>query len=549
MNSINCGLKPGSILRHNTYRIERILGQGGFGITYLAKDLYCERYVAIKEFFPKEYCDRDESSSHITIGTRSNTELVSRLKAKFLREARNIARLDHPGIIKIHAAFEENNTAYYVMDYIEGRNLSEIVKGGGPIAAHKAIKYISQVGDALEYIHSKRINHLDVKPANIMIRRSDDQPILIDFGLSKQYDSDGNQESTTPLGVSHGYAPIEQYMPGGVSEFSPRSDVYSLAATLYYILSGIIPPYASSLSENALTFPPGFPVALQSPITKAMSRSRQDRYGAVPQFVDSIKRTMESGILTQQRRRMSSISSESANSEATKIYQDPSAEVVQTSPTQKIAGKKNPKYTWIWIIVVVIGICGLVWFVKNIDQNKYEANTNYGTETVESALPGKIDDNNHEINSVQANEQNNSGTTSNKVVSYNTFRLGGGYINVPDFLSYKGESDDGGPMFSDNTGNIRLFADFLRGQDLENYHWWVSNEVGYGKPALEISKNNYMVQSGYTHAREIYYAKWYIDNSTNPSMMYTLIIIYPQSEKTRLDNVIPKIFNKFPNIR
>ncbi|MCM1111109.1 MAG: serine/threonine protein kinase, partial [Clostridium sp.] len=208
------GLKQGAMLRHDTYRIERTLGQGGFGITYLATDLSLDRLVAIKEFFPKDYCDREASTSHVTIGTQNSVDLVNRLKGKFLKEARNIAKLDHPGIIKIHAAFEENNTAYYVMDYIEGESLSEMVRRGGPLTESRAIGYIEKVGEALEYVHAQRINHLDIKPANIMVRRSDDTPILIDFGLSKQYDTEGNQTSTTPVGISHGYAPMEQYNDG-----------------------------------------------------------------------------------------------------------------------------------------------------------------------------------------------------------------------------------------------------------------------------------------------------------------------------------------------
>lgn len=233
------GLKNGAFLRHNTYRIEKVLGQGGFGITYLATDLTLDRLVAIKEFFPKDYCDRASDTSHITLGTSSSSEFVSRLKAKFLKEARNIAKFDHPGIIRIHAAFEENNTAYYVMDYIIGESLSDKVKRLGALSADDALRYIKEVAKALEYVHDKRINHLDIKPANIMVRESDDSPILIDFGLSKQYDSDGNQTSTTPTGISHGYAPLEQYNDGGVKEFSPQTDIYSLAATLYFLLTGI----------------------------------------------------------------------------------------------------------------------------------------------------------------------------------------------------------------------------------------------------------------------------------------------------------------------
>lgn len=281
-------LKIDSLLDHGKYRIERILGQGGFGITYLATDLSLERTVAIKEFFPKDYCERLNTTSHITVGTRSNVELVERLKAKFLKEARNIAKLDHPDIIRIHSAFEENNTAYYVMDYIEGRNLSEIVKHNGPLSESKAIQYITKVGETLEYIHQKNINHLDIKPANIMIRKADDRPVLIDFGLSKQYDAEGKQTSTTPTGISHGFAPLEQYKAGGVSIFSPQTDVYSLAATLYYLISGQVPPHATDIAQDGINFPAGFPADIGPAITKAMSSGRKNRHNSVAQFIKSL---------------------------------------------------------------------------------------------------------------------------------------------------------------------------------------------------------------------------------------------------------------------
>lgn len=283
------GLKAGSLLDHGKYRIERVLGSGGFGITYLATDLGLDKLRAIKEFFPKDYCDRNETTSHVTLGTSNTAEFVDKLKKKFIKEARNIAQLEHNGIIRIHTVFEENNTAYYVMDYIEGESLSAIVKREGPIEPDKAVKYIEQVSEALEYVHSHHVNHLDVKPANIMIRNKDDKPILIDFGLSKQYDSEGLQTSTTPTGISHGYAPIEQYNDGGVKEFSPQTDVYSLAATLYYIVSGKVPPHATELSQNDLIFPVGFPYFLKSPITKAMSTRKNYRHDSVKEFITSLK--------------------------------------------------------------------------------------------------------------------------------------------------------------------------------------------------------------------------------------------------------------------
>lgn len=283
------GLNIGALLDHGKYRVERILGQGGFGITYLVTDLGLERYRALKEFFPKDYCERNETTSHVSLGTTNTAEFVDKLKAKFIKEARNIASIDqHQGIIKIHTVFEENNTAYYVMDYIEGESLSSIVKQSGPIPVSQALKYIMEVGEALNYIHSHNINHLDIKPANIMVRKKDDKAILIDFGLSKQYDSEGNQTSTTPTGISHGFAPFEQYSEGGVKEFSPQTDIYSLAATLYYLIAGEVPPHATDLIENELSFSPGFPFSLRTPIKRAMASKRQNRPETVKQFLNTL---------------------------------------------------------------------------------------------------------------------------------------------------------------------------------------------------------------------------------------------------------------------
>lgn len=281
-------LRPGTTLRNGSYRIERILGQGGFGITYLAFDLTLDRYVAVKEFFPKDYCDREGTTSHVTLGTQNTAEFVTRLKAKFIKEAKNIAKFDNPGIIKIHTAFEENNTAYYVMDFIEGESLSALVKRDGPLPVQLALRYVTKIGNALEYVHSHRMNHLDVKPANIMVRRVDNEPVLIDFGLSKQYDSEGHQTSTTPTGISHGYAPMEQYNDGGVREFSPQTDLYSLAATLYYLLSGVVPPQATRLVDDELTFPSSIPSRLVAPIAKAMSSARRNRQETVGRFLTEI---------------------------------------------------------------------------------------------------------------------------------------------------------------------------------------------------------------------------------------------------------------------
>ncbi len=193
------------------------------------------------------------------------------------------------GVIRIHAAFEENNTAYYVMDYIEGESLAERVRRGGPLGAEEALRVIRSAGEALEYVHRQHINHLDVKPANVMVRRNDGRAVLIDFGLSKRYDSEGNQTSTTPIGISHGYAPLEQYAEGGVGAFSPETDIYSLAATLYFLVSGIAPPHVTSLVEYTLPFPDDFPAPLMPAIEKAISSTRKNRYHSVSLFLSALQ--------------------------------------------------------------------------------------------------------------------------------------------------------------------------------------------------------------------------------------------------------------------
>lgn len=341
------GLKTGALLRHETYRIERILGQGGFGITYLATDLALDRLVAIKEFFPKDYCDRVGDTSHITLGTSSSAEFVSRLKAKFLKEARNIAKLDHPGIIKIHAAFEENNTAYYVMDYIKGESLSDKVKRQGPLSLDVALKYIEGIGSALEYIHSKHINHLDLKPANVMVRESDDIPILIDFGLSKQYDSDGNQTSTTPTGISHGFAPLEQYNDGGVKEFSPQTDIYSLAATLFYLVSGIVPPHATKMIEDGIQFPLSFPQSLMQVISIGMASARKNRYSSVTLFLNALDGEDESTEFTE------------TPEVKEVVVSKPVIQNTTTTPKKTDRGTNSSK-RFLWIALVIVGIIVLV---------------------------------------------------------------------------------------------------------------------------------------------------------------------------------------------
>lgn len=286
------GLPSGTLIYHNQYRIEKMLGQGGFGITYLAYDLFLDRKVAIKQFFPRDYIDmgNDNEATCFSTTVFNNSDYVKRIKYQFLNEARHIARLDHFNIIKIFSAFEEMDTIFYVMEYIEGESLLEKVKREGPIQEKDAKRIIREVGLALDYMHQQKFNHLDVKPGNIMIRKLDNAPILIDFGLSTHYISnDDTPTEAMPPCLTSGFSPIELYDSTRVRNFTPQSDVYSLAATLYFIVSGVIPKNAVHLSNNILPFPSNFPKDLEDPIKKGMANSKSERFISVKSFLESLE--------------------------------------------------------------------------------------------------------------------------------------------------------------------------------------------------------------------------------------------------------------------
>lgn len=281
-------LKNGVLLHNGFYRIELTLGQGGFGITYLAYDLRLNRKIAIKEFFPKTLCCRENDSNNIRVFTQTQSVLVSELSRKFFKEASNLARFSHPNIVRVHDIFEENNTAYFVMDYIEGENLDVYVKQYGPLTVDTAVRYISQIASALDNIHAHRINHLDVKPANIIVRKSDNVPVLVDFGLAKHYDTSGNETSFTPTGVSNGFAPIEQYREGGIRTFSPAVDIYALGATFYCLLTGNKPLSAVELLDGELSFPESFPQLYRKVVHKAMMPLQKSRYQTIFEFMSDL---------------------------------------------------------------------------------------------------------------------------------------------------------------------------------------------------------------------------------------------------------------------
>lgn len=336
-------LRQGTLLQGGKYRIERELGHGGFGITYLATQVLLNRLVAIKEFFMSEFCNRDAETLRVSVPSDGSREQVARFRNKFVKEAQNIAGLKNPHIIGIHDIFEENDTAYYVMEYLEQGSLADMVKAKGRLPEADALRYTYHIADALQYIHERQMNHLDVKPGNILVDESGNA-VLIDFGLSKRYDEGGNQTSTTPVGISHGYAPLEQYRSGGVGTFSPTTDIYALGATLYKLITGSTPPDANDINDDGLPELPSYvsPNVAEA-IEKAMKPRRKERLQSVKEFVailDKSVTTDKSDFLEV------SVVSENGDNEATvvNLSQEKRPDDKQENKSENtIVADENPK--------------------------------------------------------------------------------------------------------------------------------------------------------------------------------------------------------------
>jgi formylglycine-generating enzyme required for sulfatase activity len=232
------------------YRIERVLGQGGFGITYLATDVNLERKVAVKEYFPRDFAVRSSTLKISAAGNQSDQETFDWGLRRFLKEAQLLARFEHPNIIAVRRFFEANGTAYLVMDYCEGKPLDEIIKKNGPLDQDQLKRIWFPLLNGLEQIHSSGFLHRDIKPQNIFIR-FDGSPVLLDFGSAIK--GNAQHEGGVTTMVTDGYSPVEQYDTNGKQ--GPFTDIYGLGATLYRAITGDKPQASTGRILNDSLLP------------------------------------------------------------------------------------------------------------------------------------------------------------------------------------------------------------------------------------------------------------------------------------------------------
>lgn len=301
--------------RLGDYRIEQVLGHGGFGITYLARDQRLSRLVAIKEFLPTDLAMREDDSTVLPRSTRARADYDWGLQ-RFLTEARTLARFRHPNIAQVLTLFEANGTAYIVMAYEEGRSLSEhLAECGGTLPAEELLGLIDPLLDGLEAVHQAGFLHRDIKPSNVFLR-ADNTPVLLDFGTARQ--AVGSLTRSVAAIMTPGYAPIELYTTRGRQ--GPWTDIYGFGALLYTCLSGRSPPEASVRSEARMMGEPDplepavvagqgrYPEALLKAVDWSLALLSKER----PQSVAALRHALRTGEIPQLEHRAGDVPSRPA---------------------------------------------------------------------------------------------------------------------------------------------------------------------------------------------------------------------------------------------
>ena len=340
-------LAPGTKL-NGRYVIERVIGQGGFGITYFARHEILDHVYAIKEFYISGYCSRN-TAQHTVILQGMSDDMYDKYKKRFLDEAKTVFSLDHPNIVKVVDVFEDNNTAYMVMPFIEGVSLQKMVEDNhGPLPYELTVNYMGQLSDAVAYIHSKHILHRDIKPDNVLIT-PDNKAMLIDFGSAREFVNDKTQRHTSIL--TQGYAPLEQY--NSVSRKGNYTDIYALGGVYYFCLTGITPVDATArlleagTGDDPLKQPkelnPNVTESVNRTIMKAMELRPENRHQTVKEFQDDLLGRNESKEVDDDAKEMPEDDALEMPAETPKIEEKPEVAPKKQKENTKTEQPKDEK--------------------------------------------------------------------------------------------------------------------------------------------------------------------------------------------------------------
>ena len=392
-------LPEGHSLQNAKYHLVKVIGQGGFGITYLGVwhtevkgnlgTVKTEVPVCIKEYFFKDYCLRDNESSQVLVHSETGKQLFDKFKEKLIKEAKILSEVHHPFIVNVLEVFEENNTAYIAMEHIAGCSLKYMLDVEGKLPEKRVLRYISQIGQALEFVHQKNILHLDIKPSNILIDKKNNAR-LIDFGVSKRYDIEQQETSTTMLTLSKGFAPIEQYDNEGTQNFSPCPDIYSLGATMYNLLTGEIPTESILRVAKPLVKPSdinsGITSQTESTILKAMQISPIHRYQSVktmineldiPSYFEETSLTLIENVDYQPNKKDDEETELMSDSNTPHPVDEEQTLVRRSEQSNKIIRKKkNKRRVLIPLLIFIFAFLGY-GVVYLLDLSKSNGNTNY----------------------------------------------------------------------------------------------------------------------------------------------------------------------------
>ncbi|MBK8763326.1 MAG: protein kinase [Burkholderiaceae bacterium] len=276
--------------RIEEFEILRVIGEGGFGIVYLARDHLLHRDVALKEYMPVSFAERGESRL-VSVASPRHEEAFEAGRRSFINEARLLAQFDHPALVRVHRFWEANGTAYMVMPYYRAPTLREVILSGGPRPEAWLRAWLAPMLEALQVLHDQGIYHRDIAPDNVLMLDGE-RPVLLDFGAARQVIGDATQNLTVIL--KPGYAPIEQYAFGEGARQGPWTDLYALAAVTRYCATGKAPPPAVSRILNDEMRPlaelSAHPLSAQfsSAIDRALSVHADDRPASVAQFRESL---------------------------------------------------------------------------------------------------------------------------------------------------------------------------------------------------------------------------------------------------------------------